>query len=161
MENKEENKIPTTDQMVVNIVEDIKIGVPELIKTLQESITSKNKEVTTIKEITENLRDSMQKFADSVEQIKNLGDIIDSLKETNNKLEEMRKELVNFYSISKGLNDKINLSNKKINQKDPEQLRIQALGEKETSKKKNNNNGTYVIIGVLIVMGALAYKFLF
>ena len=136
----------TTDQIIQDILSDVSVKIPDLIEQLNINAEGKNTEIGDILEIAKNLKKAMESFSSSVDQIKNLSEFIEVAKETNIRLEEIRKEIQNMISIVMGLNDKINKTQEKINVKNPQRVELESLGEKKSEIKKKSNFSTIIVI---------------
>lgn len=154
-----------TDELIQSVLTDVSTQIPALINTLNKNIDSKNKEIGSILEIAKSLKSAMESFASSVDQIKNLSEFIEISKETNVRLEEIRKEIENMVSITTGLNDKINKTKEKLNVKNPNDIVKEALGEKRIEMKKSGNSLLQVfgllfvssLLSSILIIGAIKY----
>lgn len=155
----------TTDELVQSMLGDVNVKIPELISMLHKNITNKNSEVKDILDIAKNLKSTMESFAKSIDQIKNLSEYVEVSKETNLRLEEISTQIENSMSIVVALNDKINKTKENIGKKTNQEKLMEAVGDRETYSSKKSNpltNILFIVIGTTlsnIGILILAYSF--
>ena len=141
----------TTSELIQETLGDVNVQIPDLISKLEKSIGTKNNEVRDILEIAKALKNTMESFSESIDEIKSMSDFIDVTKKTNNRLEEINESITDLLGIVAGLNDKINKTNKKIGTKGEDDIEAEAYGGLKSSIKGKTN--IFLYFGILLSLG--------
>lgn len=152
----------TTDQLVQDILGDVNVKIPELITILNKNISGKNTEIKDILDIAINLKKTMESFAKSIDQIKNLSEYVEVLKETNKRLDDLATLHQNIHSMIMALNDKINKTQENVNKKSSKDKLVEAIGDRNKSESVGSSKINIKLlliqmVGNGIVFGIILY----